>query len=80
MIRLSISNSSSSVAPSVYIAYHNMEAYVSCSPEANVARGRSYSTTVSYAPEDLSTAMSTRPQQTQCTYISIDYTTFGDYS
>ena len=53
---------------------------MSCPSGATVARGRSYNTTVAYAPEDLSTAMSARPQQTECTYITVNYTMLGDYS
>ncbi|CAF9935894.1 hypothetical protein IMSHALPRED_010383 [Imshaugia aleurites] len=45
-----------------------------------MARGKSYNTTVAYAPADLSTAMSARPQQTECTYITVNYTMLGDYT
>ena len=45
-----------------------------------MARGKSYNTTVAYAPADLSTAMSARPQQTECTYITVNYTMLGEYS
>ena len=76
----SLSNTASSVVPSVYIAYQNLIAYVSCPSGATVARGKAYNTTVAYAPEDLSTAMSARAQQTECTYITVNYTMLGDYS
>ena len=52
---------------------------MSCPSGATLARGKSYDTTVGYAPEDLSTAMSARPQQTECTYVTVNYTMFGDY-
>ena len=78
--RLLIANPTPSVAPSVYIAYHNLLAYVSCPSGPTVARGKSYNTTIAYAPEDLSTAMSARPQRTECTYIEVNYTMLGDYS
>lgn len=74
------SKTTSSVAPSVYIAYQNLLAYVSCPSGATLARGKAYNTTVAYAPEDLSTAMSARAQQTECTYITVNYTMLGDYS
>lgn len=73
-------NTTLSVAPSVYIAYQDLIAYVSCPSGETVARGRSYNTTIAYAPEDLSTAISARPQQTECTYITVNYTMLGDYS
>lgn len=76
----SISNTISSVAPSVDIAYHSLEAYVACPSGATLARGKPYNTTIAYAPKDLSTAMSARAQQTECTYISVNYTMLGDYS
>ena len=75
-----ISNNNQSVAPSVYVAYHNLEAYVSCPSGAPLARGRSYNTTVAYAPEELSTALSARSQETECTYVPVNYTMLGDYS
>ena len=75
-----ISNIYQSVAPSVYVAYHNLEAYVTCPSGSPLARGRSYNTTVAYAPKDLSTALSARPQETECTYVPVNYTMFGDYS
>ena len=78
--RLLRSNLTPSVAPSVYIAYHNLLAYVSCPFGPTVARGKSYNTTIAYAPNDLSTAMSARPQQTECTYIQVNYTMLGDFS
>lgn len=80
MTSLHEANIYSSVAPSVYIAYQNLRAYVSCPWGQTVARGKSYNTTVAYAPDDLSTALSARAQQTECTYIKINYTKLGDYS
>ena len=75
-----ISNNNQSVTPSVYVAYHNLVAYVSCPSGAPLARGRSYNTTVAYAPEELSTALSARSQETECTYATVNYTMLGDYS
>ena len=66
--------------PSVYVAYHNLEAYVSCPSGAPLACGRSYNTTVAYAPVELSTALSARSQETDCTYVLVNYTMLGDYS
>ena len=51
-----------------------------CSSGGAIARGGAYNTTVAYAPKDLSTAISARPQQTECQYISLNYTMLGDYS
>ena len=53
---------------------------MSCPSGETLARGKSYNTIVAYAPEDLFTAMSARPQRTECTYITINYTMLGDYS
>ncbi len=53
---------------------------MSCPSGATVARGKAYNTTVAYAPEDLSTAISARAQQTECTYITVNYTMLGEYS
>ncbi len=80
MTSLLLSNTAFSVEPSVYIAYQNLIAYVSCPSGATVARGKAYNTTVAYAPEDLSTALSARAQQTECTYITVNYTMLGEYS
>ena len=80
MTSATISNNSQSVTPSVYVAYHNLEAYVSCPSGAPLARGRSYNTTVAYAPGELSTALSARSQETECTYVTVNYTMLGDYS
>lgn len=53
---------------------------MSCPSGTTLAQGKSYNTTVAYAPNDLSTAMSARPQKTECTYISINYTMLGHFS
>ena len=53
---------------------------MSCPSGETLARGKSYNITIAYAPTDLSTALSARPQQTECSYLTINYTMLGDYS
>ena len=77
MTSATTSNNNQSVTPSVYVAYHNL---VSCPSGAPLARRRSYNTTVAYAPEEISTALSARSQETDCTYVTVNYTMLGDYS
>ena len=68
----------SSVSPSVYIAYHDLQAYISCPTTGYIARGKSYNTTIAYAPEGLSTSISARAHQT-CAFSEINYTKLANY-
>ena len=67
-----------STSPSVYIAYNGLEAFVSCTPFGNVARGKAYNTTIAYAPAYLSTSISARAEQT-CAFTEIIYTELANY-
>ena len=67
-----------STSPSVYIAYNGLEAFVSCTPYGNVARGKAYNTTIAYAPAYLSTSISARAEQT-CAFTEIIYTELANY-
>ena len=69
---------SSSVSPSVYIAYHDLQAFISCPATGFIARGESYNTTIAYAPEDLSASISARDHQT-CAFSEINYTKLASY-
>ena len=68
----------SSVSPSVYIAYHQLQAFIFCPGIGYIARGKSYNTTIGYAPEDLSASMSARAHKT-CAFLEINYTKLADY-
>ena len=67
-----------SVSPSVYIAYHELQAFISCPNTGYIARGEDYNTTIAYAPEELSASMSARAHQT-CAFSEINYTGLANY-
>ena len=67
-----------STSPSVYIAYNGLEAFISCTPYGNVARGKAYNTTIAYAPAYLSTSISARAEQ-NCAFTEIIYTELANY-
>ena len=69
----------SSVSPSVYIAYHQLQAFISCPTAGFIARGKSYNTTIGYAPEDLSASMSARAHHEACAFFEMNYTKLADY-
>lgn len=68
----------SSISPSVYIAYNGLDAYISCSPYGNFARGKAYNTTIAYEPAYLSTSISARAEQ-NCAFTEIIYTELANY-
>ena len=55
-----------------------MQAFVSCPTTGYIARGKSYNTTIAYAPEDLSASISARAHQT-CAFSEINYTKLANY-
>ena len=63
-----------SISPSVYIAYHELQAFISCPTTGYIARGKYYNTTIAYAPEELSA----RAHQT-CAFSEINYTKLANY-
>ena len=67
-----------SISPSVYIAYHDLQAFISCPTTGFIARGKSYNTTIAYAPEHLSASISARAHQT-CAFSEINYTKVANY-
>lgn len=67
------------ISPSVYIAYHDLQAFISCPGSTGfIKRGNSYNTTIAYAPQDLSASISARARQT-CAFSEIDYTKLANY-
>lgn len=71
-------NDFSSMSPSVYIAYHQLQAFISCPGPGYIARGNTYNTTIAYAPEALSASISARDHQT-CAFSEINYTKLANY-
>ena len=67
-----------SISPSVYIAYHTLQAFISCPTTGYIARGKHYNTTIAYAPEELSASMSARAHQ-PCAFSEINYTKLANY-
>ena len=67
-----------SISPSVYIAYHELQALISCPTTGYIARGKYYNTTIAYAPEELSASVSARAHQT-CAFSEINYTKLANY-
>ena len=67
-----------SISPSVYIAYHELQAFISCPTTGYIARGKHYNTTIAYAPEELSASVSARAHQT-CAFSEINYTNLANY-
>ena len=67
-----------SISPSVYIAYHELQALISCPSTGYIARGKYYNTTIAYAPEELSASVSARAHQT-CAFSEINYTKLANY-
>ena len=65
-------------SPSVYIAYHELQAFISCPTIGYNARGKTYDTAIAYAPEDLSASMSARAHQT-CACSETNYTKLANY-
>ena len=52
------------ISPSVYVAYHDLQAYAVCPSFGGAySRGRSYNTTIAYAPNQLSTSICTTGSQ-----------------
>ena len=73
-----LNNDFPSISPSVYIAYHDLQAAISCTDYGYIGRGKSYNTTIAYAPEDLSASISARAHQT-CAFSEINYTKLANY-
>ena len=67
-----------SISPSVNIAYHELQAFISCPTTGYIARGKFYNTTIAYAPEELSASVSARAHQT-CAFSEINYTKLANY-
>lgn len=63
-----------SISPSIYIAYHELQAFISCPTTGYIARGKYYNTTIAYAPEEVSI----RAHQT-CAFSEINYTKLAKY-
>ena len=56
-----------------------MQAFISCPTAGFITRGKSYNTTIGYAPEDLSASISARAHHETCTFFEMNYTKLADY-